>query len=281
MSHEGMGKALEYFEHEQIDHLLEVFEDLKTMPINGEVATNHAIDQHTFMNYFSYPGVLSTQIFKVFDRNNDGFIDSQEFVSGLALVAHGDLSEKLKFLFSMLDLSGDGFVDREELTSILSSTAIASFRLLEAVAVEQGYMQESDCLKPSEFSNEVADMVETAFHSDENDDGKLSIDEFKQWLVTTPEVIGIVYSVFEMRGHADVSQVIKQFEDAKELFSEANRSAKSKQREAEAVAAKLVSENSVLLARLEQLESRVKELERTLLNSVKRQEVMKIGKNPK
>ena len=105
------------------------------------------------------------------------------------MCCRGKLDEKLQFCFSMFDLSGDGFIDKTELHKCLASTAFASFALLQAVAVEQGFMGDDDCLQPTEFEKEIDTMVEDAFSgSDVNDDGKLSFDEFKRWLLNTPEV---------------------------------------------------------------------------------------------
>jgi Ca2+-binding EF-hand superfamily protein len=105
------------------------------------------------------------------------------------MCCRGKLDEKLQFCFSMFDLSGDGFIDKVELHKCLTSTAFASFALLQAVAVEQGFMCDEDCLQPTEFEKEVDTMVEDAFAgSDVNDDGMLSFDEFKRWLLNTPEV---------------------------------------------------------------------------------------------
>ena len=71
----------------------------------------------------------------------------------------------------------------------MSGPTLASFALLQAVAVEQGFMGDDDCLQPTEFEKEIDTMVEDAFSgSDVNDDGKLSFDEFKRWLLNTPEV---------------------------------------------------------------------------------------------
>ena len=43
------------------------------------------------------------------------------------------------------------------------STAFASFALLQAVAVEQGFMRDDECLRPEQFEKEVDSMVDEAF----------------------------------------------------------------------------------------------------------------------
>ena len=206
--------------------------------------------------------MLRNQIFKVFDTNGDGLIDREEFMRGLAMCCRGELNDKLKFCFSMFDLSGDGYIDRAELHRCLASTAFASFALLQAVAVEQGLVLEVSALIPAEFEKEVNAMVDDAFRKqDINEDGKLSYDEFKRWICNTPEIIGIVYSVFEMRGHIDMDIVRKQFDDSRKLMdnklSLVKRISQLQQEKDAALraSASLKTENARLMKRLEELEA--------------------------
>ena len=178
------------------------------------------------------------------------------------MCCRGKLDEKLQFCFSMFDLSGDGFIAKVELHKCLTSTAFASFALLQAVAVEQGFMGDEDCLQPTEFEKEVDTMVDDAFSgSDVNDDGKLSFDEFKRWLLNTPEVVGIVYSVFDMRGHVDMNHIEKQFDDSRKQMDKDDRpleirlaESESAKQLADALAAKLLVENSQLLKQVQELQ---------------------------
>ena len=77
---EAMEKALKYFEAHEVSEIIEIFNRLqadKTRNNNensssksgegGDRNSTHAgIDIDTFGEYFSYPGVLREQIFKVF-----------------------------------------------------------------------------------------------------------------------------------------------------------------------------------------------------------------------
>ena len=271
MSREAMEKALKYFEAHEINEIIEIFNRLhdekngansEGKTSSGEPRTHAGIDIDTFGEYFSYPGVLREQIFKVFDTNGDGLIDREEFMRGLAMCCRGELNDKLRFCFSMFDLSGDGYIDRAELHRCLASTAFASFALLQAVAMEQGLIVEATSMIPAEFEKEVNAMVDDAFRrQDVNADGKLSYEEFKRWICNTPEIIGIVYSVFEMRGHIDMEIVRKQFDDSRKLMGnklglvKRMQEMKEAKEAAEVKAANLVAENSRLAKRLEELEA--------------------------
>jgi len=304
---EAMQKARQYFEVHEINDVMEIFQNLRDDErLEGKCdgLTHAGIDMDTFGEYFSYPGVLREQIFKVFDTNGDGLIDREEFMRGLAMCCRGGLDEKLQFCFSMFDLSGDGFIDKTELHKCLTSTAFASFALLQAVAVEQGFMKEEDSIKLSEFSQEVDIMVEDAFNaSDHNGDNKLSFEEFKVWMINTPEVcffyffcfrpcfftffgifhhsrvfhalfsifffvfpsnsqiVGILYSVFDMRGHVDTENVIKQFDDSKKEMDFDDDKEKriatllAQKKLSDGIAAKLMCENSQLQIQVRQLKA--------------------------
>ena len=90
----AMKKALTYFEAHEIDDVMEIFQRLREDELrqrqqqaDGRVKSTHAgIDIHTFGEYFAYPGVLRKQIFKVFDTNQDGLIDREEFTRGLVSI---------------------------------------------------------------------------------------------------------------------------------------------------------------------------------------------------
>ena len=92
---------------------------------------NNTIDKATFLQYFPLPGMMGEQLFSVFDRDNSDTIDFTEFLTGMALIYHGTMMEKKRFLFEMYDLDGDGVVTKTELRTMLSHIPSA-FKILEA-----------------------------------------------------------------------------------------------------------------------------------------------------
>ncbi|KAM8762199.1 guanylyl cyclase-activating protein 2-like [Acanthopagrus schlegelii] len=60
-------------------------------------------------------------MFRAFDTNGDNTIDFLEFVAALNLVFRGDLEHKLRWSFKVYDKDNNGFVDRKELRSIIDS----------------------------------------------------------------------------------------------------------------------------------------------------------------
>ncbi|XP_006882537.1 PREDICTED: lysophosphatidylcholine acyltransferase 2B-like [Elephantulus edwardii] len=74
-----------------------------------------------FATYLKFPvSKPLTQLFTLFDRNNDGSIDFREYVIGLAVLCHPDDTKKiLQMSFQLFDTDQDGYITKEELTSIL------------------------------------------------------------------------------------------------------------------------------------------------------------------
>jgi Ca2+-binding EF-hand superfamily protein len=64
------------------------------------------MDKATFLRFFSMPGMLGERLFQVFDRRQNGVIEWEEFVAGLADFCRGTMDEKILLLFRMYDLTG-------------------------------------------------------------------------------------------------------------------------------------------------------------------------------
>ena len=63
-----------------------------------------------------------------------------------------------------------------------------------------------------EFEEDIAIMVNAAFEKcDLNADNCLSIDEFRMWMLCTPDVVRILYSVFAIHQQVDMKDIQKEF----------------------------------------------------------------------
>ena len=146
---------------------------------------------------------------------------------GLAMCVKGSINDKLRFCFSMFDLDGNGFIDRTELQTCLESTAFASFSLLKTVADNNNgteELSEADRERAAQkdlMREQIEEMVDQCFTAcDKNNDNQLSIEEFKRWMFTTPQIVQILYSVFELRAHAEVEAIQQEFAIAGQFIDE-------------------------------------------------------------
>ncbi|XP_069834736.1 TBC1 domain family member 9 isoform X2 [Dendropsophus ebraccatus] len=69
----------------------------------------------------AHTDIMAFRVFRLLDENGDGLINFREFVSGLSISCHGDLTEKLKLLYRMHILP-DPSPDQEEPDSAFEAT---------------------------------------------------------------------------------------------------------------------------------------------------------------
>ena len=101
------------------------------------------IDKATFCRVFPLPGILSEQLFRLFDkfrscirtniltfipcnmyknahRNKDDLLSRDEFFDGIATVLKGSIADKIKFVFELFDLDKRGRVSKDDLETVLN-----------------------------------------------------------------------------------------------------------------------------------------------------------------
>jgi Ca2+-binding EF-hand superfamily protein len=64
---------------------------------------------------------IAANVFKAFDKDNNGTINFNEFMVAYALTSKGNNEEKLAYAFELYDLDGNGSLDRGEIKAVLFS----------------------------------------------------------------------------------------------------------------------------------------------------------------
>jgi len=115
---------------------------------------------------------MEKHVFRVYDTNNDGFIDFVEFMVVYYVMADGSPEEVLLKIFRIFDINSDGVISKKELTrlvkdmyGIISAESPDTVRISEIVET---------------FESASKDMIaKGAFaEMDKDVDGKISKDEF-------------------------------------------------------------------------------------------------------
>ncbi len=118
---------------------------------------------------------FADRIFSVFDENGDNEVNFKEFVCALSVLCDkGTLEEKIAFTFKVYDIDGDGHIDKDEL-----------FGLLKASLIESMVMD-----IPEEALHALVD--QTFSEADDNTDGYISFEEYKQLVMTNPNIVNSI-----------------------------------------------------------------------------------------
>lgn len=170
-------------------------------------------------------------MFAQFDKKANGFIDFDEFVTGLATVCRGTLDDKIHFIFDMYDVSHDKSVSKQELATLLNQVpkeALSTAPLHitppheEFAAIPEGDSESAENSpeknNPDASFEEVDsytnhDMVEKAFEEcDLNHEGRLTYEEFKMWIQRNPSIIQYIESILPYNGPKDLHRHIDKTE---------------------------------------------------------------------
>ena len=70
-----------------------------------------------------FPGgngsTFANNIFRIFDKDNNGFMDFKEFLMALDVTTCKTREEKLEWAFRLYDIDGDGTINQDEMTTII------------------------------------------------------------------------------------------------------------------------------------------------------------------
>ena len=72
----------------------------------AELSKGPTVDKKTFLKVFPLGGILGERMFTLFDVDESGVLDYEEFVVGLAFFCRGTQRERLRIMFNMYDLAG-------------------------------------------------------------------------------------------------------------------------------------------------------------------------------
>jgi len=103
---------------------------------------------------------MEKHVFRVYDTNNDGYIDFVEFMVIFYIMSDGAPEEVLGKIFRVFDVNSDGTITKKELTRLIKDM----YGLLKT---EDPNIAAKDLIAKSAFAE-----------MDKDEDGKISTDEF-------------------------------------------------------------------------------------------------------
>ena len=120
------------------------------------------------------PEDFAAHVFRVFDSDGAGLIDFEKFILALSVTSRGTLEEKLDWAFKMYDVDGDGMISKVEMLVVVT----AIYRMVGTQA------------RIPEDERTPFMRVKKIFKAmDVDDDGFLSLDEFREGCRRDPTMI--------------------------------------------------------------------------------------------
>ena len=117
--------------------------------------------------------MLMDRVFRVFDKDNDGFINMEEWVTGLSVFLRGTLQERINYCFAVYDFNGDQSLARDEVYHLLKNSVMKN-------------PQEED---PEEGVRDLIDIVMKKL--DVNRDGFVSFEDYETTVKAEPLLLEV------------------------------------------------------------------------------------------
>ena len=104
-----------------------------------------------FLDYLKLPMFISDKVFSVLDKDNDGFLNSKEFILGMSKLYNGTYEETIQFIFDILDFNHDNYIEKDDVKMILSLLPLKT----DNSKIEYKYQMES--------LEEINDIINSTF----------------------------------------------------------------------------------------------------------------------
>ena len=141
---------------------------------------------------------MGNQLFDCFDTNNDGLLDASEFFLGLSRLCKGTDEDRIDLSFLAFDRDRNGYVTREDLKEMYISTYCALMRALRTSITPPEF---ADNPEANKFQDELISNLQEKFvnimegvsknimrEMDLDEDGKLTKEEFREFILANPFV---------------------------------------------------------------------------------------------
>ncbi|RVE66536.1 hypothetical protein OJAV_G00108540 [Oryzias javanicus] len=161
---ETISKEVEHFNKKEAECLIWKFNTLLEAQKRHDSSVS-GLDRNRFKNalhilFEMTDDFILDRVFKVFDKDSDGFVTVEEWIQGLSVLLRGTLDEQMKYCFQVYNLKDSGFITRDEIYLML---------------------KDSFHLEHQDEEDEINELVEIVLKKMDHDkDGRLSFEDFEK-----------------------------------------------------------------------------------------------------
>lgn len=143
--------------------------------------SDKGFDKVIFCNYYDLPGLISTRLFNLFDKDKDGYLSYSEFSKGMTALFNSSVEELMEFIFNLFDENRDGMITSEDIRS-----------LFQYIPLQKKNFSDQSFKDRLESQEELFDLITSFFKNKE----KIDFPQFKKQTMKENSTIFLYIAVF-------------------------------------------------------------------------------------